>query len=402
MSFDKLNVIETGGGIAGPLVGRALRDLGATVVKLESRRRLDFGRTRLPPPGKTSEDVHASPSVHDLHAGKASVAVNLKTELGRTLFMDLMSKADVYVDTYAPGWLERLGLSYEAFHERNPQLIVLSQSAYGATGPKRDQRAYAPIMTALAGLESTVGYEDGRTVSQVSSAVGDLVAGHFGILLVLSALYARRSTSRGVILDMSQIEASIAIAGIAFAEYGLTGETPGPRGNTHPMHAPHGLYPVAGDDQWVSLAVSSDEDWSALCDCLGFSEAVRRGYQSTERRLQERVEIDRLVTNALAGRPRDDAVAALQAAGIACTPVLSIYEADRYGPLIDRGLSEDVQHPSIESLRLTGIPWRFDALDARCRGWADGVGASTDRILREWLDASDQQLESWHAAGALE
>ena len=188
MSFDQLNVIETGGGIAGPLVGRALRDLGANVVKLESRRRLDFGRTRVPPPGKTSEHVHASPSVHDLHAGKASVTVNLKTELGRTIFVDMTSKADVYVDTYAPGWLERIGLSYESFQERNPQLIILSQSAYGTMGPKRDQRAYAPIMTALAGLESTVGYQDGRTVSQVSSAVGDLVAGHFGILLVLSAL----------------------------------------------------------------------------------------------------------------------------------------------------------------------------------------------------------------------
>ena len=129
----------------------------------------------------------------------------------------MTSKADVYVDTYAHGWLERIGLSYESFQERNPQLIILSQSAYGTMGPKRDQRAYAPIMTALAGLESTVGYQDGRTVSQVSSAVGDLVAGHFGILLVLSALYSRQSTSRGTILDMSQIEASVAIAGIAFA-----------------------------------------------------------------------------------------------------------------------------------------------------------------------------------------
>ena len=402
MSFDQLNVIETGGGIAGPLVGRALRDLGANVVKLESRRRLDFGRTRVPPPGKTSEHVHASPSVHDLHAGKASVTVNLKTELGRTIFVDMTSKADVYVDTYAPGWLERIGLSYESFQERNPQLIILSQSAYGTMGPKRDQRAYAPIMTALAGLESTVGYQDGRTVSQVSSAVGDLVAGHFGILLVLSALYSRQSTSRGTILDMSQIEASVAIAGIAFAEYGLTGETPGPRGNAHPMHVPHGLYRVAGDDQWVSLAICSDDDWSSLCDSLGLSEAVRCEYQSTELRLQARDEIDQLVTKAFASWSRDEVVEALQAAGIPCTPVLSIYEADRFAPLVDRGLWEDVQHPSIESLRLTGIPWRFDSLEAQCRGWADGVGASTDHILRQWLGATDQQLESWHAAGALE
>jgi crotonobetainyl-CoA:carnitine CoA-transferase CaiB-like acyl-CoA transferase len=107
-------------------------------------------------------------------------------------------------------------------------------------------------------------------------------------------------------------------------------------------------------------------------------------------------------TKALASWSRDEVVEALQAAEIPCTPVLSIYEADRFAPLVDRGLWEDVQHPSIESLRLTGIPWRFDSLEVRCRGWADGVGASTDHILRQWLGATDQQLESWHAAGALE
>src|SRR5260370_13658601 len=127
MKFDDLVAIETGPGMAGALVTRTLGDLGATVIKVESSPRLDFGKARIPPPGKTAEDSLESPGVMEMSGGKQSVALNLKTEFGRTLFLALLAKADVYVESYAPGWLQRLGLSLQLFQERNPRPLLLPQ-----------------------------------------------------------------------------------------------------------------------------------------------------------------------------------------------------------------------------------------------------------------------------------
>lgn len=401
MKFEELLVIETGPGLAGPLVTRTLRDFGARVIKIESAARLDFGKTRVPPPGKTARDMALAPSVMEMNGAKESVALNLKTDEGRQIFTDLLAVADVYVESYAPGWLERLGLSLELFQQRNPGLVILSQSAYGSSGPKSDQRAYAPIMTALGGLESTVGYADGRVISQVSSAVGDLVAAYFGNLLVLSALHERERTGYGAILDMSQTEASIAIAGVAFAEFALTGTSPGPLGNSHPSMAPHGMYKVAGDDQWVAIAIGTDEEWRRLAAALDIDDETTDRFQHHSTRLAHRDQLDGLLGDRLRDRNRETLCAALQAAGVPCTPLLDVYEADRYPHLVERGLWTAFEHPEIGELRMTEIPWRFDSLELQRRGWAEELGESTDTVLREILHVTDDEILRWREAGAL-
>ncbi len=401
MKFDDLLAIETGPGMAGPLVTRTLCDLGATVIKVESSTRLDFGKARIPPPGKTAEDSLESPGVMEMSGGKQSVALNLKTEVGRTLFLELLAKADVYVESYAPGWLERLGLSLQLFQERNPRLVILSQSAYGGDGPRSDQRAYAPLMTALAGVESLVGYADGRIVPQIASAVGDVVAAHYGTLLVVAALHERERTGRGVILDMSQTEASVAMAGIAFAEHGLSGNVPKPRGNRDPRASPQGVYPSAGDDDWVALSVWTDAEWDRLCQALGISDVERKRYSRAAARLAAPDEVDALVAARTAREPRDELFLRLQAAGVACTPVLDTYEADEFPALRDRGLWSEVAHPRLGPLRMTEIPWKFDHIDLRRRGYAEPLGGSTDRVLRELLAIDPEDIRRWREAGAL-
>jgi crotonobetainyl-CoA:carnitine CoA-transferase CaiB-like acyl-CoA transferase len=401
MKFNDLLAVETGPGMAGPLVTRTLRDLGTRVIKVESSTRLDFGKARIPPPGKTAEDSLESPGVMEMSGGKQSVALNLKTEVGRELFLQLLDKADVYVESYAPGWLERLGLSLQLFQERNPRLVILSQSAYGGDGPKSDQRAYAPLMTALAGVESLVGYADGRIVPQIASAVGDIVAAHFGTLLVLAALHERERTGHGVILDMSQTEASVAMAGIAFAEYGLRGIVPRPRGNRDPGASPHGVYPSAGDDEWVALSVWTDDEWSKLCAALGLPSEERLRFARADARLTAPDEVDALVAARTAQASRDELFMRLQAASVACTPVLDTYEADEFPVLRGRGLWSEVPHPWLGKLRMTEIPWKFEHIDLRRRGYAEPLGGSTDRVLRELLAVDPADITRWREAGAL-
>jgi crotonobetainyl-CoA:carnitine CoA-transferase CaiB-like acyl-CoA transferase len=402
MNIQDLLVIETGPGLAGPLVTRTLGDFGARVLKVESATKLDFGKARLPPPGKTAEDALESPGVMEMSGGKESVSLNLKTKAGRDLYLRLLDKADVYVESYAPGWLERIGLSVQLFQERNPRLVVLSQSAYGGDGPRSDQRAYAPLMTALAGVESTVGYPDGRIVPQIASAVGDVVAAYFGNLLVLSALYEREKTGLGAVIDMSQTEASTAMAGLALAEYGLTGEVPRPRGNRDPRAVPHGIYPTAGADVWVALAVWTDEEWQALCTALDLPDDVRTRFAKATNRLAAPDEVDVLVSERTVLEKRDELFVRLQAAGLSCTPVLDTFEADEIPALRERGLWRSFEHQRLGEIRMTEIPWKFDHLELRRRGLAEPLGASTARVLEELLSADPADIEEWRRAGALD
>jgi crotonobetainyl-CoA:carnitine CoA-transferase CaiB-like acyl-CoA transferase len=401
MKIKDLLVIETGPGLAGPLVTRTLGDFGARVLKIESATKLDFGKARLPPAGKTAADALEAPGVMEMSGGKESVALNLKTEVGRDLFVKLVSMADVYVESYAPGWLERIGLSVSQFVELNPRLVVLSQSAYGGNGPLSDQRAYAPLMTALSGVESTIGYSDGRIVPQIASAVGDVVAAYFGNVLVLASLFERERTGKGSVIDMSQTEASAAVAGVAFAEYGITGEVPRPRGNSNPAYSPHGVYRTAGDDDWIAIAAYSDDEWERLAAALGIADEQRASFATTEARLNANDEIDALVESKTALEKRDDLFERLQALGLAATPVLDIFEADDFPHLIARPLWMSHQHPRLGEIKMTEIPWRFEHLDLRHRSWAEPIGTSTDNALKDLLDVTDEQLTEWREAGAL-
>ena len=404
--FEDLLVVETGTGLAGPMATRVLRDLGARVIKVESRTRLDGARNRVPRPDMTPEEkaniTEIHPQIHEMNAGKESITLNLKTSEGRSLFLSLLARADVYVDNFAPGWLERIGLSLAQIQALNPRIIVVSESAYGSEGPLSDLRAYAPVMTALSGVESIVGYEDGRVVPQISSAVGDLVAAFFGALLALSGLYERVRTGTGAIIDMSQIEASTTMGGIMFAEYGLTNDVPVPRGNWHPEFSPHGIYPTSGPDKWVALAVWSDDEWRELCSALAISDTMRARFATTERRLAERDLVDELVSTATSGEGRDSLCERLQALGISCTPVLDCYEAEYFPGFRARDNWVPITHPVAGDLRLTRVPWHFDHIGLGPTRPADWLGGSTKNVLEEIADLDAETFERYAAASVFE
>ena len=398
--FHDLIVVETGTNLAGPMVSRALADFGARVLKIESRTRTDLARHRPPPPGMSRAEVNDTS--HNMGAGKQNVSLNLKTECGRVIFMSLLERADIYVDSWAPGWLERLGMSHEQMMQQNERLIIVAQSAYGASGPGSWQRVFAPIMTALAGIESLVGYEDGRVVPQIGSAIGDLVAAFTSISLVLAALHERSRTGIGVVLDISQIECSAALAGIAFAEWGLGGDIPGPRGNTHPSCAPHGLYRCAGNDKWIALAVWSDQEWLELCDELDIDDVAKVRFSKRSARSASRAEVDAAVESRTRSEMRDELVRRLQARGLGCTPVLDCYEADLFEAFAERGgLWAPFQSQDGREQHISRLPWRFDTVPFGPRATAQSLGEATDDVLTTMLGATPNELERWRALGAL-
>jgi benzylsuccinate CoA-transferase BbsF subunit len=400
VNLAELLVIETGPGMAGPFISQTLGDFGATVIKINSRfasKALDLS-SRVLPPGQTTADL-ISRSERPQRS-KTEITVNLKSEGGQEILSALIAKADVYVESYAPGWLERLGLSTAGFQRQNPRLIIMSQGAYGGEGPKRAQRAYAPIMTSLSGVESTVGYE-GVNLPQVSSSVGDHVAAFYGVALVFAALHERERTGLGALLDMSQAEASGAVAGIALAQYHLTGALPRPRGNSNPTYAPHGIYPAAGDDQWVALAVWNDDEWARLADALNLGDAVRTRFSDLRSRLDSHAELDELIAAATRAEKRDELAARLRGLGLSCTGVLNVEDAPDSRELLSRGLWQEVQLPEGGTARFSPTPWKFDRQDFR-RRFATTARDDTKDVLRRILGVSDEQLSQWAESGALE
>lgn len=405
LGFEHMRVVEVGTAVSIPMVGAVLANLGAEVIKVESRRRLDINRARVPrsvtDAAPTSQE-EVFPLLHDLNPGKKSVTLDLKSLAGQQLFHELLDTADVFIENYAPGWLDRLGMPLNTLLEQHPQLILLAASAYGEDGPYSQQRAYAPIMTGLAGLEGLVGYGQDDVVGMVATAYSDPNAAYFGVLAVLAALLERdRGDGRGCLIDLSQTEAATCLVGIALAEHQLFGDEVTPRGNEHPCHTPHDIYPCAGRDRWVALAVTSDKEWARLTHALEELPELRDPrFAAAEDRRGARAEIDELVSTWTRGRSVNDVVARLVAHRVPVAPVLAPEDLETTEPFIARELTEDVVHPVLGPMTITATPWRFGADRPRPSGAGPMLGSANGEVIGPLLGGDGTRYEQFDADGA--
>jgi crotonobetainyl-CoA:carnitine CoA-transferase CaiB-like acyl-CoA transferase len=246
---------------AGPYAGKLLAFLGAEVIKVESEFNLDEMRAY------GGIDINNAPFFLSLNNEVLSAQFNLKHPEGLTALRKLISQSDVVLNNLRPGAMERSGLGYDGLRELRDDIISVSLKMYGNDGPLGYQTGYAPCFAALGGMSYVVGYE-GEPPRNVCIRYGDATAGAFAALGALAALVHRERTGRGQFVDVSAVEAMAAVVGDGLLRYSLTGELPAPDGNRHPDMAPHGVYPAA-DGRWISIAVSDEDAWRALCGELG-------------------------------------------------------------------------------------------------------------------------------------
>ncbi|MDP9998453.1 CaiB/BaiF CoA transferase family protein [Pseudarthrobacter sulfonivorans] len=363
-----IRVVEITTAVSAPLIGRVLGEMGAEIIKVESRAKVDVNRARVPRPTdpKGFPAHEAFQLLHEANAGKESVTLNLKTERGRALFLEVLGDADVFIENFVPGWLDRLELPVEVLREKFPRLIILSASGYGQTGPLRTQRAYAPVMTALAGVEGLIGYADGQVMGCSALALADLNCTFNGVFLVMAALAGRQVSGEGVHLDLSQIEAATVMAGEAFVEQQLGLKEPGPVGNREPDGTPWTVQPTAEEDSWVAS----------------------RG--------------EHLVTSSHNRRPnRHELLDRLRSQGVETSPVLSPLQVVSDGRFVARGFTQNVvhPHPMIGQLTITSVPWRLDGIVPRVTAAAPLIGSSNASVLGRY--AGKQELEELEAEGVL-
>jgi crotonobetainyl-CoA:carnitine CoA-transferase CaiB-like acyl-CoA transferase len=344
LPLEGVRVANFGWGWLGPVVGQTLGFLGAEVYKIESRARVDINRT-LPPFGGGLRHPDRSLQNHAGWAGNGSVTINLKKPEGQELARQLVAHCDVAVENFGPGVMKRLHLGYEEFRALKSDIILVSIPAAGLFGPLKDIRTYGMSLSSITGLDSLTGYADGPPIP-VENAFADPLGGVTGALAVLLALRCHVRTGKGQHVDCSQQEGLLQLVAPAYMDYVLNGRVAGPMSNRHPLGAaaPHGVFPCAGDDRWISIAVFTDDEWQGLVAAMGHPNWARE-FAETARRIQN---ID-VLHERLSRWTHDfgdyELAKQLQQRGVAATPVLNVADLLNDAHYKARGTFIEVTHP---------------------------------------------------------
>ena len=302
-------VLDFGWVLAGAIPGMVLADMGAEVIKVETRQRLDYMRLGRPIVGD-QPDPEQNPMFHNVNRGKLSITLNIGEPEAVDLAKRLVEKCDVVIENFSPGVMDRLGLGYETLRAIKPDIIMASISSTGQEGPLRDLRAYAPSIGALSGLDSTMGYEGGGPLG-LKHAFGDICGALHAVFAIVSSLYQRNQTGQGQYIDVSMLRATVVTQGAGLMEHALTGRALQPRGNYDPTMVPYGNYPCApgsdgNDDKWISIAVATESEWQGLVSAMANPAwAKDQRFSSQYRRQRHRRELDALLSQWTAGRDPD-------------------------------------------------------------------------------------------------
>jgi benzylsuccinate CoA-transferase BbsF subunit len=331
---------------AGPVAGQTLSFLGAEVYKVESYARVDMTRT-LPPFAEGVRDPNRSLSNHACWAGNGSVSLNLKKDEAKELARELISRCDVVIENFGPGVMQQLGLGYDELRRIKPDLVMFSMPAAGLYGPFKDIRTYGLSLTSTTGLDSLTGYLGGPPIP-VENAFSDPYNGILGAFAIVVALHHRDRTGRGQHIDYSQQEAVMQMVGPAYMDYVMNGRVAGPIGNRHPLAAaaPHGVFPCAGDDRWISIAVCDQAEWQGLVAAMespGWAQAAE--FTSAQARLENIDALHEGLAAWTAGFDDRELAERLQSHGVAAAPVLNVADLLNDPHYRARGTFVEVEHP---------------------------------------------------------
>lgn len=371
-----LTVIDMTRVLAGPYCTMLMRDLGARVIKVE-------------PPGIGDDARGFGPFIDgasayflSLNRGKESIALDLKNDKDRAIFESLLAKADVLVENYRGGTMDKLGYGWDALRTFNPRLVYAAISGFGNTGPYKSRAAYDMVVQGMGGIMSVTGHPGGPP-TRVGTSVGDLTAGLFAITAINAALYEREKTGQGRMIDISMLDCQIAILENAIARYAVSGEAPGPLGARHPSITPFEAY--ATEDGHVIIAAGNDKLFAALCAGIGRAElAADPRFQTNPDRAHNvddlKIELERVLIT----RPTRHWLEVLEHAGVPGGPINDVAQALADPQILHRNMVVEMTDPDGPSLTMAGNPMKLsDIDDPTTRPPAPRLDADRDAILAE-------------------
>lgn len=346
---------------AGPFGTKVFSDFGAEVIKVESSKRLDSVRTGGPFKDRIY-GVNRSGYFASRNTGKKSLVLDLKSQEGRDVVFDLISRSDVVSNNFGPGAMARLGLDYETVRGIKPDIVYLSMPMYGKAGPLANLLGVGMTISAVTGLMWSTAYEEDDPVGPGTHYPDHAANPYHAAFAVLAALRYRRLTGHGMEIDLSQVESTLNFIGAAFTEYSRSGEEPPIVGNGHAAAAPHGIYPATGDDAWVAISVMNDVQWLAFASAIGRDDLARDvSLAGAGDRVPRREELDAMVAEWTAERSPEGIVSTMTRAGVPAAVVAnSRYLAERDDHLAERGYWQRVPHPELGASLYCSPPFRID------------------------------------------
>src|ERR1700712_5036348 len=386
---------------AGPSCTEALAWLGADVVKIENPKMGDPGR-RLRP-GQPDTDPYY---FHVFNANKRSMTVNLKSPKGLALVKDMLRQADVCIENFAPGAIERLGLGYDVVKELNPAIIYAQVKGFGEGSPYENNLAFDMIAQACGGTFSVTGDKDGPPI-RPGISLGDTGTGMLMAITILGALYKRRETGQGHRLQVAMQDAIMHYMRINFATQGLTGKPAQRGGSKVPgvSNAPMGLYPCApgGPNDYVYIMTSraNPDHWDRLLKIVGREELIGDPrYLTPMDRFAREAEVDEIIAAWTRTRTKHDAMRAVGDAGIPAGAVLDTMELQNDQSFEDRGIMQVMRHPVHRDFKMPGWPVCIDGKPPALTS-SPVLGEHTDTVLEEWLGLNAEAVETLRADGAI-
>jgi len=371
-----INVVDLSRILAGPYCTFLMAEMGARVIKVE-------------PPGKGDDAREYGPFregkstyFSSINRGKESIALDLKAAKDKRIFEALLAKADVIVENFRPGTMEKLGYGWETLHSRHPRLIYAAASGFGHSGPLSREPAYDMVVQGLGGIMSITGHP-GQPPVRIGMSIGDIGAGLYTAVAVNAALVHREKTGEATKVDIAMFDCQLALLENAIMRYTVSGEVPGPLGARHPSITPFEAFETA--DGPMIVAAGNDGLWLKLCDALDRADlATAPQYKTNDLRNRNQASLKREIENELKKAPRAQWLERLNRAGIPSGPINNVAQALQHPQAAARNMLITVADPVSGELKLAGNPLKFSAFaDPTTRAPAPPLDADRERLMRE-------------------
>ncbi len=373
--------------LSGPYCTMVLADLGARTIKVE------------PLAGEGTRKLLATDPENSLHGmgayfltlnrNKESVCVDLKSPEGLSLFKELVRHADVVVNNFKPGVIERLGIDRNSLAPVNPRVITCSITGFGETGPYRDLPAFDQVAQGMGGGMSITGSAGGPP-TRAGIPIGDLGGGMFGVIGILAALAERERTGEGQHVDISMLDVQISLLNYMATMYFLSGKNPEQLGNAHFVHVPYDTFPTK--DRWIIIAVITDGGWKSFREVVGADDLMDPEFETQPGRWKNRAFINRRVTEILKTGTCDEWLQRLRKHDVPCAPVNDFEHALNEPQVLSRDMIVEVAHPQGGTVRMPGNPVKLSRSNGGPMSPPPLLGQQTEAVLRDLLGKTDEEI----------